>query len=315
MDNIQKALFAKEVKQGLRANPKTLSSKWFYDEIGDQLFVKIMNMPEYYLTDAEFEIFSTKSAELIEAFGVKDQYFELIELGAGDGTKTIELLKALRFHDFAYRPIDISINAIENLEARVKREVPEVKVKGAQGEYFTALSSLKSNHPKVILFMGSNLGNMLDDQANSFLKALAEVMNAGDKLLLGLDLIKAEELVLPAYNDAQGYTAAFNLNLLTRMNNELGANFEVDSFDHKPKYDYDKGLALSFLESKKKQTVQIEYLNESFDFEAGEKIFMEVSRKYDDSSIMAISDNTDLKLTNRIYDSKHWFTDLIFEKQ
>jgi L-histidine N-alpha-methyltransferase len=315
MDSLQLKQFAEEVKEGLTSSPKRLSSKWFYDEIGDDLFVKIMKMPEYYLTNAEFEIFSRKSDELIDAFGVKDQYFELIELGAGDGTKTIELLKALQSKDFVYRPIDISINAIDKLTQRIKSELSIVRVEGAQGEYFTALQTLKSDHPKVILFMGSNLGNMLDEQANEFLKALSEVMNKGDKLLLGLDLKKKEEIVLPAYNDAQGFTAAFNLNLLDRINRELGADFNREAFAHKPQYIEQTGLAKSYLMSTKVQDVRIGHIGETVHFEEGETIFMEISRKYDDDAIREISANTSLNLITQLFDSKKWFSDFIFEKQ
>lgn len=315
MDSLQLKQFAEEVKEGLTSSPKRLSSKWFYDEIGDDLFVKIMNMPEYYLTNSEFEIFSKKANELIDAFGVNDQYFELIELGAGDGTKTIELLKALQGKDFVYRPIDISINAIDKITQRIKNELPIVKVEGAQGEYFSALKTLKSAHPKVILFMGSNLGNMLDAQANQFLIALSEVMNSGDKLLLGLDLKKKEEIVLPAYNDAQGFTAAFNLNLLDRINKELGADFNRAGFEHKPQYDEQTGLAKSYLQSSVKQEVRIEAIDKTMYFEEGETIFMEISRKYDENAIQEISANTSLNLIAQLYDSKKWFSDFIFEKQ
>lgn len=315
MDNLQLKQFAEEVKEGLTAPQKRLSSKWFYDEIGDDLFIKIMNMPEYYLTNAEFEIFSEKANELIEAFGVKDQYFELIELGAGDGTKTIELLRALQGKDFVYRPIDISINAIDKITQRIKNELPIVRVEGAQGEYFAALKTLKSEHPKVILFMGSNLGNMLDAQANQFLKALSEVMNTGDKLLLGLDLKKKEEIVLPAYNDAQGFTAAFNLNLLDRINKELDADFNREAFDHKPQYDEQTGLAKSYLMSSVAQDVNIKAIGATIHFEEGETIFMEISRKYDEHAIREISANTRLNLISQLFDSKKWFSDFIFEKQ
>ena len=227
--------FKKEVEKGLNENPKTLPSKYFYDKIGDALFVEIMNMPEYYLTRCELDIFQNKTEEIINAFGVqKDVYFELIELGAGDGTKTKELLKSLdnQSYSFDYFPIDISSNALDLLEKDLNKELPNVSVKTKQGDYFKVLASLKeSEKPKIILFLGSNLGNMTDDLAAEFIYNLGANLRAGDKLLLGVDLIKAKEIVLPAYNDSKGITAKFNLNLLERINNELGGNFDLNYFD------------------------------------------------------------------------------------
>jgi L-histidine N-alpha-methyltransferase len=156
---------------------------------------------------------------------------------------------------------------------------------------------------------------MLDEQANEFLKALSEVMNKGDKLLLGLDLKKKEEIVLPAYNDAQGFTAAFNLNLLDRINRELGADFNREAFAHKPQYIEQTGLAKSYLMSTKVQDVRIGHIGETVHFEEGETIFMEISRKYDDDAIREISANTSLNLITQLFDSKKWFSDFIFEKQ
>jgi len=153
--------FLKDVDAGLSANPKFLSSKYFYDERGDALFVKIMNCPEYYLTDAEHEIFKDQTAALVDAFDVKKQKFELVELGAGDGTKTLELLRFLENdYNFSYLPVDISENALQKFSGRLKTEVPNVLVNPQQGEYFAVLKSLKQiTEPKIILFLGSNLGN------------------------------------------------------------------------------------------------------------------------------------------------------------
>lgn len=307
--------FARDVDAGLSADPKSLSSKYFYDEKGDQLFVQIMNMPEYYLTDCEFEIFSEQTQSLISAFGVNGDYFDLYELGAGDGTKTMQLLKGLENHDFTYKPIDISPFAIENLTNRVNRELPNINVEGKQGEYFSVLKSLRNENQKVILFMGSNIGNMRDELANDFLRQLSAVMNPGDKLLMGVDLKKSDEIVLPAYNDAQGYTREFNLNLLDRINRELGADFDRAKFDHKPQYDSETGLAESYLMSLENQQVKIAKTGKAYDFMEGEKIFMEVSRKYDDETIEAIADQTDLEIKARFFDSRHYFSDVIFEKQ
>ena len=314
IDTIQDA-FATEVFEGLSARPKRLSSKWLYDEIGDQLFVNIMDSEEYYLTRCEFEILSEQTSALVESFGVTEQCFDLYELGAGDGTKTIELLKGLKQFNYTYKPVDISHNAISTLEGRIQNELPEVDIDGRHGEYFDVLSSMHSDNPKVILFMGSNIGNLMDDQANNFLMQLSSVMQSGDKLLLGVDLKKSKDIILPAYNDAQGYTADFNLNLLDRMNKELGANFDRSKFIHRPVYDEHNGYAKSYLQSTQQQVIDIERLESSFSFEKGETIYTEVSRKYDDEIIAAITRNTGLEIVRKFYDRKKYFCDVVFSKR
>jgi len=180
--------FKKDVEKGLSQLPKTLPSKYFYDAIGDALFAQIMHLPEYYLTRAELEIFTTKSDQIIDSFQIeKDTYFELIELGAGDGLKTKELLKSLqkRGFNFDYFPVDISQNVLDILEANLKKEMPNLGIQKQQGDYFEILAALKNSpHPKVILFLGSNIGNMTDDIAAQFIYDLGSNLSRNDKLLL-----------------------------------------------------------------------------------------------------------------------------------
>lgn len=310
--------FKQDVLEGLSANPKFLSSKYFYDEIGDELFVEIMNMPEYYLTNSEFEIFSEKTPELIKAFEVKtDEKFQLIELGAGDGTKTKELLKSLinQNYNFDYVPIDISQHALDKLKKSLQNELPELTVCTQQGDYFKVLSSLKQgDERKTVLFLGSNLGNLKDDLSAKFLYQLGSNLNQNDRLLLGVDLIKSKEIILPAYNDAGEITAKFNLNLLTRINNELGGNFDVNNFKHKPEYSEEEGIAKSFMVSTKNQQVEINSLEKVFEFKKGEKIHTEISRKYNDEILAKIIENTDFTIENKILDSKEYFADYILKK-
>ena len=304
---------------GLSSTPKFLSSKYFYDDIGDELFVQIMKMPEYYLTRAEHEIFIAQSKLLIGALEVKKGiYFELIELGAGDGTKTKELLKELLQQEFTfdYIPVDISQHALDGLENALKRDFPDLNVKTKQGEYFGILETLKhSAHPKIVLFLGSNIGNLLDANAHRFIYQLGANLNFNDKVVLGIDLIKSEAIVLPAYNDSQGITAKFNLNLLERINRELDADFDCDSFDHQPEYTEKEGIARSFLTSKIKQTVKIKSLDKTFQFEAGEKIHTEISRKYNDEILENILSETDFGIVNKFSDSKNYFADYILNRR
>ena len=228
--------FAQEVKEGLSAFPKYLSSKYFYDEIGDALFQDIMNMPEYYLTDAEFEILSMHKEAIIRHFQYGTGPFDLFELGAGDGKKTKILLRQLLADhvDFVYRPIDISSNALEQLEHALIEELPDLHISPLQGTYFNTLEQIGEQHDrkKVILFLGSNIGNLLHQNAISFLQQLQNVMSPNDLLFMGMDQKKNPQIILDAYNDKTGITAAFNKNILQRINNELGGTFNLEDFLH-----------------------------------------------------------------------------------
>ena len=311
-------VFKNEVDKGLQTDSKTLPSKYFYDKIGDALFVEIMNLPEYYLTRCELDIFQNKTQELIDVFGVSpDSYFELIELGAGDGTKTKELLRSLdtQSYNFDYFPIDISSNALNLLEKDLKNELPNLSVQIQEGDYFKVLASLKeSKKPKIVLFLGSNIGNMSDDMAAEFIYSLGSNLQAGDKLLLGVDLIKASHVVLPAYNDSQGVTEKFNLNLLDRINNELGGNFNLKQFKHQPEYDEHEGVAKSYIVSTANQAVEINATGKTYNFTEGEKIHTEISRKYNDALIEKIIEKTDFNLEAKILDSKAYFADYILRR-
>jgi L-histidine Nalpha-methyltransferase len=310
--------FMSEVEYGLESSPKTLPSKYFYDKKGDALFVEIMNLPEYYLTRCELDIFQNKTPELIEGLGLKpDSYFELIELGAGDGTKTKELLRSLDSQNYAfdYFPIDISSNALNLLKKDLSKELPNVSVQTKQGDYFTVLASLKdSKKSKIVLFLGSNIGNMTDDLAAEFIYNLGANLQSGDKLLLGVDLIKSKEIVLPAYDDNKGITARFNHNLLDRINNELDGDFNLNAFKHQPKYDENEGIAKSFIVSTTNQTVEIKAIGKKYNFTEGEKIHTEISRKYNDVLIQKIISNTDFNLETKILDSKGYFADYILNR-
>lgn len=310
--------FKTDIDKGLTASPKTLPSKYFYNKKGDALFVEIMNLPEYYLTRSEWDIFKNKTQQLVDAFEVQpDTHFELIELGVGDGSKTKELLRFLanRNFTFDYLPIDISENALQLLKENIQEELPNVKVATQQGDYFEVLASLKkSKKPKIVLFLGSNIGNMNDELATQFLGHLSENLQSGDKLLLGVDLIKSKEIVLPAYNDSQGITAQFNLNLLARINQELDGDFDLNQFKHQPEYDEKEGIAKSYITSLVAQKVHIEALNKTYEFSKGEKIHTEISRKYNDKIIQKIIIGSDFKVSHKITDSKDYFADYILSK-
>ncbi len=301
--------FAEDTLQGLSSNPKNLSSKYFYDHNGSEIFEKIMRMPEYYLTDCELEIFEKQKAAICADFNPDNRTFELIELGAGDGLKTKILLAELlhKKRDFRYIPIDISARAIENLQNKLQNEMPALKTDGRTGDYFRMISGLNGKMPKVILFLGSNIGNFTHEKSVNFLKQLNAVLNKGDKLLIGFDLKKDPEIILKAYDDPHGLTAEFNLNLLARINRELDADFKLDDFYHKETYDPNTGTAKSFLVCRKDQTVNLYKLDESFRFAESESIFMEMSQKYDEEMILQLANESGFSLVKNYYDSRRWF--------
>ena len=307
--------FSEEVELGLNSFPQTLPSKYFYDEKGDELFVKIMNLPEYYLTRAEYEIFSTQVGKLVEKLGLsKNETYEIIELGAGDGTKTIELLSFLNSQEYSYDyyPIDISKNALDLLENNFLKRLPGTSINKKVGDYFEILEDLKfSNRPKVLLFLGSNLGNMDDVTASSFMENITKGLNKGDKVLLGLDLIKDKSIVIPAYSDNQGVTKDFNLNLLSRINNELGGDFIIENFDHVAEYEFCEGIAKSFLVSKIDQEVCISEIDKVFKFKKGQKINTEISRKYDSHILQSILGFSGLVISGKLTDKNNFFCDFI----
>ncbi|MBI1193139.1 MAG: L-histidine N(alpha)-methyltransferase, partial [Bacteroidetes bacterium] len=208
------APLALEVMAGLSRRPRKLSSRFFYDARGSDLFVQITKTPEYYLTAAEREIFETQSGELVRAFALPSGPFELIELGAGDGHKTFLLLDALQEHNLIYVPVDIAEEALDQLQVQIRARYPALALRPLRAEYFAALRQLSPETRKVVLFLGSNLGNLVDVEARRFLSQLSELLHTGDSVLLGLDLVKPASVVLPAYSDAAGITRAFNLNLL-----------------------------------------------------------------------------------------------------
>ncbi len=307
-----------DVDAGLSQPRKRIPPKYFYDEIGSALFADIMRMPEYYLTDAELEIFTTQAPVLIDTFDLDPgEYFELMELGAGDGFKTRELLKELCDAGYAYdyMPIDISEDALDQLEASLAADLPQVSVVKQHGDYVHILESLKdSHHPKVVLFLGSNMGNMSDEFAGDFIYRLGANLSRGDKLLIGVDLIKSAEIVLPAYDDAGGITRAFNLNLLRRINRELGGDFVLDAFVHAPEYTEEEGVAHSYLQSLRDQEVTITATGKTYRFARGEKIHTEISRKYSDEIMARILRKTDFEILRKLTDSKGYFADYILNR-
>jgi L-histidine Nalpha-methyltransferase len=307
--------FFQDVWTGLRGTPKSLSSKYFYNEAGDKIFQEIMDCDEYYLTRCELEIFTQQSDSLIAPLlhGLKD--FDVVELGAGDCYKSIHLLRSLVKHNasFTYYPIDISSNVITQLKKRLPSILPGLQMTGLNGDYFDMLEEAKllSDKNKVVLFLGSSIGNIPFEETVSFLRAMRSHLRKGDLVLIGFDLKKDPQTILNAYNDKEGITRRFNLNLLQRINDELDADFRLDQFEHCPTYDEKTGACKSYLKSLKKQRVRIG--EEGWiRFEKDELIYMEVSQKYTVEQTDAMAMAAGFSPVNHFYDSKNWFVDALW---
>lgn len=310
--------FLEDVDAGLSANRKAISSRYFYDANGDKIFQAIMHMPEYYLTDVEHEIFSTRAKDILKALDMGDEVFDLVEFGAGDGLKTKILIDRMIEANarFRYVPIDISGDVLKALKSDINNQYPDLEVYTENKEYFSALEHINqvSKRPKLILFIGSSIGNFLEDRTRIFLNSLWEKMRPGDKALIGFDLQKDPKVILKAYNDPHGITKAFNLNILARINNELDATFDLDSFDHYPTYDPDSGLAKSYLVSLKQQSVNVGALGKTFHFAKGETIHTEISRKYTIDQIEDLFKEAKFKICEHFFDCKHYYVDTLAEK-
>ena len=308
------AQFRKDVIDGLSNTPKKLFSKYFYDRQGDQLFQQIMEMPEYYLTKCELDIFKNRTADLASTINFKDSPFDLIELGAGDAMKSSFLLNFLVDErvDFTYRPIDISGNILSVLQAKLSIEMPMLDIDCMQGEYFQLLAKATriSQRRKVVLFLGGNIGNMELDEADLFCKELRSHLHPGDMVLIGFDLKKNPHQILNAYNDKNGITAAFNLNLLARINAELGANLKLDNFSHYQNYDPVSGACRSYLVSLFDQQANV--AGNQIAFAANELISMEVSQKFSPEQIVELAAKSGFQHTQEISDSKNWFIDAVW---
>ncbi len=309
--------FAKDVLNGLTAEEKYLSSKYFYNDRGSEIFRNIMRMPEYYLTNCELEAFEMHKDAMLKAFTENATRFELLELGAGDGLKTKILLKHFlsKAIDFKYAPIDISEEAVKTLINDLEKELPDVKTEGLVGDYFDLISNIGVNGytKKVILFLGSNIGNFDEPTALHFLNQLHRAMNPQDQLLIGFDLKKDPQLILDAYNDPHGHTAAFNLNLLQRINDELQADFNLTNFAHREEYNPETGTAKSFLISLKKQHVTINEAETTIRFEKDEKIFMEMSQKYDRQMIASLATKSGFEIEKNFFDSREYFVNSLWK--
>lgn len=314
---------ADEVRRGLTSQPKRLSSRFFYDDEGSRLFSEIMHLPEYYLTRSEYEILETSKDQLLALFAADNRPFNLIELGAGDGLKTKLLLAHFveQGARFTYVPVDISAAALDGLTTDLRQKLPTLAVQPQLGDYTEALAQLThqsaggADAPRqVVLFLGSNIGNFAPADAVAFYAQISQQLQPGDLVLTGFDLQKHPAVIHAAYNDRQGLTKAFNLNLLRRLNRDLDADFNLAAFDHYELYDPESGEARSYLISQTKQTVNIRALDMTVPFAYGDFIHTEISRKFTRDSIEQLASQTGFTLTQWLTDCRHYFADVVYRK-
>lgn len=308
--------FARDVVAGLRATPRSIPSKYFYDARGSRLFQLITELPEYYLTRCELEILERHGGQIAAHMGGRT--CRLIELGAGDGCKTIALLRhviALGC-DFQFAPIDICRNSIRGLAARIQRELPEAadRVQGVTADYLDGLRQLAKGTAErnFLLFLGSNIGNFNPRAARRFLEAVRRTLNPGDLFLIGFDLQKSIPLIRQAYNDSRGVTREFNFNLLDRINRELGGDFSRDNFLHYAPYNAHANCMESWLVSRKQQRVTLSALECAFDFEAWDAVQVERSYKYSLGDIESLARETGFSIVEHFLDRRSYFADSLW---
>jgi dimethylhistidine N-methyltransferase len=307
--------FFKEVIDGLSRPQKQLPSKYFYDAKGDVLFQEIMNSDEYYLSRSEMEIFSDRTDRFVSLQRGKFERFLLVELGPGDVSKSIHLLSALYSEriKFDYIPIDISASTINFLSSTLPGCFDGLSIRPMNGEYFDMLRSVQETDPetpKVVLCLGGNIANMLPPETEAFCAQLRAVMKPGDMAIIGFDLKKNPRIIRTAYDDKKGITAAFNLNLLTRMNRELGANFNIKKFEHYCEYDPETGSCKSYLVCLEDMKVEIGHAKVFL--KKDECVLMEISQKYSCDQIETMAKATGFRVTENVFDNKRWFVDSVW---
>lgn len=304
--------FIQSVRKGLSGRPRSLPSFLFYDERGSKLFEAICELPEYYPFRTERKILQTYANEIISEI---PRTRTVIELGSGNASKTRFILQALtqqheRIH---YLPLDIDPSAIKSSAPSLLKLFPEITLTGLVGEYHDCFQAIDhwSHPPRLVLWLGSNIGNLEPDDAIQFLQHLRRVLGPEDTLLIGFDRDKDPSIILPAYNDAQGITEQFNKNILYRINQELGGNFVISQFKHLAVYNHKLHRIEMYLESIADQTVHIKDLDMTLEFLKGERIHTENSYKFTDEMINEIITRAGWSIHKQWTDPDNWFLDCL----
>jgi dimethylhistidine N-methyltransferase len=306
-----RSFFRDDVAAGLQRAQKAIPPKYFYDRQGSLLFEEICQQPEYYLTRTEAAILQRSAAEMIEAVGD----CPIVELGSGSSVKTRLLLNECqrRGYQTHYIPIDISASMLEATARSLTTEYPRLRIEAVASDYLTGLSSLPPATRRLVLFLGSNLGNFSLVEQDQLFACLAAALDEGDFLLIGLDLQKPISIIEPAYNDAAGVTAAFNLNLLHRMNRELRASFDMTRFSHLAFYNHEQHQIEMHLRSERDQHVTLHDLDLQATFQQGETIHTEISRKFDLDEISTHLTQFGFQRKHHWTDARSWFAECLFQ--
>ena len=306
--------FAEDVGEGLDSSPKYLPCLYFYDYIGSLLFEDICQLPEYYVTRTESEILKTYAEEII-SYVSSDTL--LVELGSGSCIKTQYIIEELlNQHDkVTYSPIDISKKMLKESSLSLLEQYDDLEIISVAAEYNEGLRQLdmQFDQPKLILWLGSSIGNFDQREAIAFLIKIAKTLSPKDFLLIGFDLVKDKKILEQAYNDSQGVTAEFNLNLLSRINRELGGNFNLDRFRHRAIYNDKKSRIEMYLISTCEQDVYIPDLNTTYHFNKEERIHTENSHKYTLEAIGSLAEQVRLDIVKQWFDPKQYFNLTLFK--
>ena len=298
-DSANRAL-RRDVSRGLRQTPKSLPPKWFYDEVGSALFDQITRLPEYYPTRTEAAILAARAGSIAEATGADT----LVELGSGTSEKTRMLLDALRDHGTLRRfiPFDVDAGILQSAGAAIEAEYPGVDVDAVCGDFEEHLPEIPGGGRRLVVFLGSTIGNLTAGPRAEFLTALTDVLAPGDSLLLGTDLVKNTARLVRAYDDSAGVTAAFNRNVLAVVNRELDADFDVDAYQHVARWNADEERIEMWLRANRAQSVYVGALDLTVEFADGEEMLTEVSCKFRPDAVTAELAAAGLRQT-------HWWTD------
>ncbi|TVQ57853.1 MAG: L-histidine N(alpha)-methyltransferase [Spirulina sp. DLM2.Bin59] len=304
-----------DVIAGLTQRQKTLPPRYFYDATGSQLFEQICTLPEYYLTRTEAAILAEFAGEIAAVTG----RCELVELGSGSSTKTRHLLDAYHLlgGTLDYVPIDVSREILVESAEALLADYPRLRVQGLVGTYEQALTHLpvSPDAPRLVIFLGSTLGNLTPEACDRFFAQLETALNPGDYLLLGVDLQKDPNILEAAYNDAQGVTAAFNRNILAHLNWRFGGNFDLEQFQHRAVYNAAAGQIEAYLDSGRSQTVQLTDLNLTVNFAPGESLHTEISRKFHLPTLQTELQNHHLTTRQIWTDPQTWFAVVLAQRQ
>lgn len=308
------AAFLSDVINGLNAEQKTISAKYFYDDIGSELFQKISQHPDYYPTKTEFSILD-KISNILPTL-INESEIDIIELGAGDGHKSELVINGFINANCKvnFYPIDISEKAMQLLANNLSIN-DHLNIHGVVADYLHGLNHLKtiSNNKKIVLFLGSNVGNFNKQQTNEFLSMLSSALSAKDYVLIGFDLKKDPEVLNRAYNDSGGLTQAFNINLLTRINRELGGNFDITKFKHYGFYNPYRGTMESYLISLADQIIEVSAANQTFYFKQFESMHLEYSHKFTPSGITKLAQHNGFSVTQLFSDEQDYFIDALWQ--